>query len=68
MCRQVILVMDVPEDVDVHDVVSLFNVVVMERALEEKLLADWTWHSSDSVRNIEPIRIYGNNPWGVEES
>lgn len=67
MCRQVVLVMDVPEEIIVDQLVSLFNMQVMEMALEEKMLADWTWHASDSVRTIEPIRIYGNNPWGVEE-
>jgi DNA-directed RNA polymerase alpha subunit len=67
MCRQVVLVMDVPEDTPADEIVSMFNMQVMEMALQSKLLVDWTWHQSDAVREIQPIAIYGNNPWGVED-
>jgi DNA-directed RNA polymerase alpha subunit len=59
--------MDVPATVEFDEVITMFNVQVMELALEYKMLADWVWSQSDAARPIQPIRIGRNNPWGVEE-
>lgn len=67
-CRQLVLTMDVPISVEFDEIIQMFNIQVMELALEYKLLADWVWSKQDSGhRPIQPIRIYQNNPWGVQD-
>jgi len=66
-CKTLVLSMDVPVNVHYEDIISSFNMAVLEKALEERLVVDWAWTQQDVSygRLITPIRIGNNNPWEV---
>ena len=67
-CKTLVLTMDVPVNVDFEDIVISFNMEVLEKALQDRLLVDWVWAQEEhcsSGRPITPIRIGNNNPWEV---